>query len=320
MAFTGKSSDLITGEQMGVFGGYIRRPLPNQAGMIAQIFGENGDDADTILALSLSKYQDVQVFVNIYLIKDPNGMIMKKGDEYPLISSFLGFVKRSLPKKDGMIAQFFSPNGEHADSVSLLSKSEYQDSLVFVDVRGSLASQNPEQVSKENLMEIESHYAEKVTKYQKLEIARHQKQFKKMNEHILLSEFLYKIEVLTELGLPEEYKRWLPSHKSCAHAKDRECNNATQAVEINSLFKPFNFLPCCEKHKADLQNEEHIQENLPYYEMKHKFIIKDWGWNRMKELFSPDGKSEPDPSKVIEWATAQNVRKYLPTKYNNVIS
>ena len=72
MAYTGKSSDLITNEQLGVFSGYIRRPIPNQSGMIAQIFGENGDDADTILALSLSKYQDVQVYVNIYLIKDSN--------------------------------------------------------------------------------------------------------------------------------------------------------------------------------------------------------------------------------------------------------
>ena len=70
MAFTGQQQSLKTSEQLGAFTGYIRRPTPTNAGMTAQIFGENGNDADTILALSLSKYQEAEVFVNVYIIKD----------------------------------------------------------------------------------------------------------------------------------------------------------------------------------------------------------------------------------------------------------
>jgi hypothetical protein len=287
--------------------------------MIAQVFGENGDDADTILALSLSKYQDVQVFVNIYLIKDPNGKIMKQGDEYPLISTFLGFVRRSLPKKDGMIAQFFSPNGEHADSVSLLSKSEYQDCLVFVDVRGSLASQEPEKVKQENIIEINTNYSEKVTKNQRTEISRKEKQFKKINEQIQLSEFLYRVEVLTGLGNTNEFQEWLNDTQLCVHSQERHCMNESHIIEVSGFFKPFNYLPCCAEHESDMSNEEHLENNRTYYEMKHRLLAKEWAWIKMKEKFSFDGKSEPDPAKVIDWATLKGLHKYLPSKYEVVL-
>lgn len=319
MAYTGKSSDLITNEQLGVFSGYIRRPIPNQSGMIAQIFGENGDDADTILALSLSKYQDVQVYVNIYLIKDSNGRIMKQGEEYPLISSFLGFVRRSQPKKDGMLAQFFSPNGEHADAVSLLSKSEYLDCLVFVDVRGSLASKEAEKVKQENIIEIDSHYLDKVTKQQRLEFSKKEKQFSKMNDQLQLSEFLYKVEVLTALGNAEEYKNWLKETQTCAHAQERPCMNESDAVEVQGIFKPFNYLPCCSVHVNSLSDEKHLEEHQTYYEMKHRLLAKKWAWSKMMEKFSFDGKSEPDPAKVIDWAASKNLSRYLPNKYEAVL-
>lgn len=48
MAFTGQQPVLKTDEQLGAFTGYIRRPTPANTGMTAQIFGENGNDADTI--------------------------------------------------------------------------------------------------------------------------------------------------------------------------------------------------------------------------------------------------------------------------------
>lgn len=320
MAYTGKPINTVTDEQMGVFSGYIRRPIPNQNGMIAQIFGENGDDADTILALSLSKYQDVQVFVNIHLVKDPNGRIMKQGDEYPLISSFVGFVRRSMPKKDGMIAQFFSPNGEHADSVSLLSKSEYLDCLVYVDVRGSLASQNPDKVKEENMAQIEQNYADKVTKQQKIEIGKKEKQFIKMNEQIHFSEFLYKVEVLSALGNGLEFKQWLEETQTCTYDGEKNCMNpCSSVVTIPELFKPFNYLPACELHSHEMLNSEHFEAHRNYYEMKHRFLTKQWAFGIMKAKFSFDGKSEPDPAKVIDWAASKNIKKYLPSKYQAVL-
>lgn len=318
MAYTGKQSDIITDEQMGVFSGYIRRPKPTQTGMVAQIFGENGDDADTILALSLSKYQDTQVFVNIYLVKDPNGRIMKQGETYPLISSFVGFVRRSMPQKDGMIAQFFSPNGEHADEVALLSKSDYQDCLVFVDVRGAMAARSREQIAIENQKQIEENYTERITKHQKTELVRRERQFKKMNEHLHFSEFLYRVEVLKSLGDSENFQTWL-KNQLCSHHQEGTCLQEAHAVEVDFIFKPFNYLPVCDEHEAALADEQHIKEHKAYYEMKHKLLTKEWAWHRMKEKFSYDGRSEPDPSKIVDWANTKNLSRFLPSKFQPVL-
>lgn len=316
MAYTGQQN-MTTDEQLGVFSGYVRRPLPNANGMIAQIFGENGEDADTIVALSLTKFQDAQVFVNIYLIKDANGQIMKQGDNYPVISSFIGFVRRSSPKKDGMTAQFFAPNGEHADSISNLSRSDYQDCLVFVDVRGSLASKDVSKITEENIKEINSHYADKITKQQKKQIFKQQKHFEKMNENLQMSDFLIRADVLNNLGKGTDFKDWLIATQTCAHLQDDFCLNDSSAVEV-PLFKPFNYLPCCDQHMADLQGES-FETNRKYYEMKHFLLLKQWAWQIMKLRFSFDGNSEPDPLKVIDWAAGHNLSRYLPTNYKAIL-
>lgn len=317
MAYTGQSNT-NTDEQLGAFSGYIRRPTPNVSGMTAQIFGENGEDADTILALSLTKYQDAQVFVNIYLVKDPNGQIMKQGDAYPLISSFLGFVRRSMPKKEGMIAQFFAPNGEDADAISNLSKSLYQDSLVFVDVRGSLAIKDADKIQKDNIEKIDSDYSDKITKTEKIELNKKDKLYKKMNEQLEFNEFLYKTELLMALGKGEEFKEWLITKHGCAHIQDKPCMNASGALMIDGLVKPFNYLPCCAEHEHALSDPQHIEKHKVYYEMKHRLLTKQWAWEIMKNRFSFDGNGEPDPSKVIQWATSKKLDRYLPSKYQPV--
>lgn len=319
MAYTGKASDIVTDEQIGAFSGYVRRPTPSQSGMLAVIFGEDGPDADTIVPLGITRYQDSQVFVNVYLVKDPNGKIMKQGDSYPLISSFVGFVRRPRPSPGGLLAEFFAPNGVHADEISNLSKSEYQDCLVFVDIRGALASKKVAQVEKENTVTIETNYIHKITKQQRVEFNKLEKLYKRMNEQILMSEFLYKVEVATSLGDSEKFKEWLTDHRTCCHAQEKECLNHSNVVEMPLLFKPFNYLPACEAHKEDFRSEAHLEEHRYYYEYKHRLLIKEWTWNIMKEKFSYDGKSEPDPSKVIEWATNNKVAKFLPTKYAAIL-
>jgi hypothetical protein len=318
MAYNGQQQIIKTDEQLGAFTGYIRRPTPATTGMTAQIFGENGDDADTILALSLTKYQEAQVFVNIYLIKNSDGKIMKENEEYPLISSFLGYVKRSLPKKEGMIAQFFAPNGEYADEVSKLSKSDYQDCLVFVDVRGNLAANNIAQIKQDNIKDIDSNYINKMTKNEKQDLEKKEKQFKKMNEQLEFGEFLNRIEVLSSLGSGADFKEWLQIHHLCSHHQDKQCMNESDIVELNGLIKPFNYLPVCHEHEVNLLNEEHFEQYKKYYEMKQLILIKEWALHILKKKFSHNENSEPDPRKIIEWAASRNLSRYLPHKYNAV--
>lgn len=319
MAYNAKQQAFEGSEQMGAFSGYIRRPTPSSSGMTAQIFGENGDDADTILALSLSKYQDAEVLVNIYLVKDALGRIMKTDDKYPLVSSFVGFVRRSTPKKDGMVAQFFAPNGPHSDSVSELSKSEYQDCLVFVDVRGKKAIDNLDKVENENFTEIDKNYSMKITRTEKEEFQRKEKAYRKMNEILEISDFLSRIDVISSIGNVEEYKEWLTKTQTCAHIQEKPCLNHSSYLQVNGLIKPFNYLPICEEHKDELLNNVHVEKNMLFYEMKHRLLLKKWVWDRFKEQFSYDGKSEPEPNKIIEWAASKKLQKYLPNKYVPII-
>jgi len=319
MAYTGVQNQADNSEQMGAFSGYIRRPTPTASGMTAQIFGENGEDADTILALSLSKYQDIEVFVNIYLVKDSVGKIMKEGDNYPIISSFIGYVRRSMPKKDGMIAQFFAPNGEHADSIAVLSRSDFQDCLVFVDVRGKKAIDMQDKITEENIKEINLHYADRITKNEKSEFLKKEKAFRKMNETLELSDFLNRIEVMTSIGNLEDFKSWIEKTQTCAHAQEKPCLNHSSYVEIPGFLKPFNFLPVCDEHLEKLSDPKHLEEHNLYYEMKHRLVLKHWVWTRFKEKFSYDGKSEPDPSRIIEWAAGKGIHKYLPSKYQAIL-
>lgn len=319
MAYTGVQNQVENSEQMGAFSGYIRRPTPASSGMTAQIFGENGEDADTILALSLSKYQDIEVFVNIYLVKDSVGKVMKDGDKYPIISSFIGYVRRSMPKKDGMIAQFFAPNGTDADSIAVLSRSDYQDCLVFVDVRGKKAVDIKDKIQEENINAINTNYAGKITKNEKAEFSKKEKQFRKMNENLELSDFLSRIEVMTGIGNVEDYKGWLVRTQTCSHLQEKPCMNNSDVIEVVGLIRPFNFMPVCGEHLSELEDAKHIEENNLYYEMKHRLLLKQWVWTRFKEKFSFDGKSEPDPSRIIEWTAAKGLAKYLPHKYQAIL-
>ena len=320
MAFTGYNSIADTAEQLGAFSGYIRRPKPTQAGMIAQVFGENGDDADTILALSLTKFQDTQVFVHIYLIKDANGKIMKENDQYPLISKFLGVVRRSVPKKDGMIAEFFAPNGPYADEVANLCKSEYQDCLVFVDVRGmkSLAEQESK-IQQENNETITKTYLTKVTKSEKSEFQRKEKQFKKMNELLDRSDFFFRSEALCGLGTATDFQNWLLEYNTCVIEQDNPCTNDATILEIDALAKPFNYLPICIEHQDLFKNPAYFEEHKIYYEIKHKILLRNWAQQKLKEQFSYDKKSEPDPTKILEWAASKKLTHFLPKNYKSVI-
>lgn len=306
MAFNGQNKENIDQQQLGAFTGYIRRPTPNTYGMTAQIFGENGEDADTILALSLTKYQDAKVSVAIFLIKDADGKLMKESDGYPLISSFDGFIRRSLPKKEGMIAQFFAPNGVDADSISILSKSCYQDSLVFVDVKGINCP------TEETFNEvIDSKYSSKLTKTEKKELADREKEFTKTNSLLEYSQFLYSQEVALAISTPSEFKKWIEETQPCCSS--HPCLNQSITQEIDFIIKPFNFLPLCESH--NILSEEHLKTTQSYYEMKHRLLLKNFIWDNLVVKFSDPLIKSPNPQKIIDWAKLNNLHRLLPSKY-----
>lgn len=320
MAFNGNEKQSVSNEQLGVFTGYLRRPSTTQTGMTAQFFGPNGQEADMIATLALSKFQDIEVFVSVYLIKDSNGQLMKNNGKYPVITSFLAYIRRPTNSKHnseaGMLANFYAPNGPGADAMTPLCMSDLVDSLVFVDIRGSLALKDKEVIDEENIDFIDENYSNVITSHEMKLIKKNEKKFKKMNEIILTGEFLTRQDVVSSLSKsPEDFKEWLTDHHACVAPMERPCLNDSDVVEVDFVFKPHNYLPCCQEHKALFSDLTHIENHKRFYEMKHRLLLREWAWSIMVERFSLDGHSEPDPARIISWAESKNLSKYLPEKY-----
>lgn len=318
-----------TDEQIGAFSGYIKRPQPNMAGMIAQFFGENGVDADTISALSLTKFQDAQVYVSVRMIKDALGNVMKEGGQYPEIAKFLAVIRRPMPSKNGMTAQFFAPNGQDSDAVNDLGKSFYQDCLVYVDVRGKLAAYNRENETVEVNQMIDLNYLNRVTDIQRKEYDKKSKGFKKINETLSFG-FLRNLEVLAAIGSETDFKNWLLQTQSCvfpvSNQSKNDNDNSTskcldEPIELFELNTPnsldkYNYVPLCEHHHQLIsENIEILPNGEIFLEMKHILLAQEWAWSYLKKNFSLTGNEEPDPEKIIDWAASKGINHLLPKQY-----
>ena len=124
------------GESIGSFFGFLRRARANKHGLVAQVFGENGPDADFITVLHLTRYLDAPVKVSVWMVKDRNGKLFDgEGQRQPLLTEFIGRVRRPLASDMGQVAQFFGENGPNADAVNKLNESRYQDALVLVELQ-----------------------------------------------------------------------------------------------------------------------------------------------------------------------------------------
>jgi hypothetical protein len=108
------------------FTAYIRRPEPLINGVRARLYAENGADADAILTLARSAYQDALVDVALH-----DGSTDGEDES----GGFQGYIRRPKPTQSGMTALFYAENGEAADAVTAMSLSKYLDSRVHVVVR-----------------------------------------------------------------------------------------------------------------------------------------------------------------------------------------
>ena len=325
MAYTQDYHNKNIEEQVGAFSGYIRRPQPTISGMIAQFFGENGQDADIITALSLTRYQDALVYINVFLIKDPSGKNMKQDGHYPKIASFFGLVRRPTPNKTGMIAQFFAGNGRDADAVNSLGMSQYQDCLVYVNING-VKDKNSFDTDKSTKVEvdvvIDDDFVNKVTLQEKKDYHKKEKSFKKNNEILKLSGFLKQTDILYALGSEQDYCNWLVEQGKCAFpVSGSKCQKEpVNVLKIEKLLPSFNFLQFCDEHYEIVKNDyESIPNGIKYLEIKQIMLMQEWAWDRIVEKFSLTGNEEPDPLKIIEWSNAVGLSKYLPQKYLGIV-
>lgn len=318
-AYTKINQFIQSAEKIGAFSGYVRRPQPHLSGMVAQFFGPNGEDSDSILALSLTKYLDAEVFVTVYFIKDGNGVVMKQADgSYPKIAQFMGIIRRATPNKGGMMAQFFAGNGKDSDAVTDLGKSLYQDSLVYVDIRGKYAQNQIETL--ENPQElIDNEYVARISQHEIKEYQKKEKQYKKLNEQLILNGFLKQPDVLYALGSVPEFVKWSCT-KGCCWPTTPPClNDPVEPYEIKTIAPHFNFLPFCQEHIEALEQDINLMPmGQTYMEMKHSLILQEWAREKLREKFALTNKLEPDSAKIAVWARQNKLDKYLPAVFNTL--
>lgn len=304
-----------TSKQIGAFSAYVRRPLPQISGLIAQFFGPNGDDSDSILALSLTKYLDAEVLITVYLIKNENGVIMKEANgTYPKISQFFGVIRRSKPTRGGMLAEFFATNGVNSDQVNELGKSIYQDCLVYIDVKGKLSKQED---VKDPTQVIDDEYANRVSQYQINEYKKDEKRFVKLNKQLFF-DFLKSTNVLNKLGSNNDYIAWLNTKGCCWPNHCSNQNLSTYKVMNGNSY--FNYLVFCDEHLKEIEEDiRNIPNQETYIKMKNSLSMQNWAFEVLRTKFSLTGKEEPDSKKIAIWAIENGLENFLPEDFKKLV-
>lgn len=320
---------------IGSFAAYIRRPKPMNTGYIATFFGDNGQDADVITTLSLTQYLNMDVAVNVYLIKDSIGVDMRNPDtnRYPIISSFIGKIQRSKPSDLGMTAQIFAPNGNDSDQVNILGGTAYLDSLVLVDLRGKKTSSNPNIYDNDESIQedILKNHAWKVSEKEKQDYIAKVKKFQKINlelhdSNLFLNEKL--MDTISDFDEKYTYKNFILNESVCCYkhiGKSCEERKGLKQVYINEashLSKKYSFLPFCSEHLPLIENSETLTINYDvvdgkraYIEMKNIIEVKKWVWNFFIKEFSLTGHEEPDSVKMLVWLSENGFQDDLPVKF-----
>lgn len=315
--------------QIGAFSGYNRRPVPDRSGMTAQIYGENGEDADMIASLSLTKYLDADVYVKVHLIKDSHGQIMKSQGAFPLVAAFRGQVQRSKGLRDGMLANLFAPNGADADQVNVMGLTKYMDALVFVEIlRPEAAPATPseparagsdEDITPELTHDLEE-AAQHLTPFERKALAKKTKGFEEANRLLKISGFLRQPGVWSQLGNELDYQAWSDAIPCCA-AGDSPCPHKASAFKIPSeTHQRYSMIPLCSEHA--LQAETGILPGgLSFMRLRRDVLIQEWAWDKLKEKAGTSkGIDAPDPSKVFSWAVDNGVSQHIPANYLNKFS
>lgn len=313
--------------QIGAFSGYNRRPLPDRSGMTAQFYGENGDDADMISALSLTKFLEADVYVKIHLIKDSVGQIMKVNGTFPMVAAFKAKVQRPKGLKEGMIANLFAGNGDDADQVNVLGLSKYLDAFVYVEILKPEAA--PAKLdatiskSEDILPEISAELDELVrhlTPFERKALQKKTKAYAEANRSLKISGFLRQPSVWSQLGTELDYQAWVETCPCCAPGNTPCLQKATFfKIPLESHVK-YALIPFCDDHARQADAGE-MPGGIAFLRMRRDVLIQEWAWERLKAAVgTPEGIDEPDPQKIFSWAHKQGLSQHIPANYLNKFS
>ena len=311
------SSQYKTGEVVADFVAQLYRPKPRRGGFIAQFFGENGPYADTIVGLHLTRFQDVFVKVSVWILKDKNGAVQLRGSDQPPITEFIAKIERPSPSREGQTALFFGKDGEDADAINILSRSEFLDSLVYIRIQLAEEMSNIDDIMTESPEDI----TEKVhimTAEERKEFEKKQKHYKECNIILKHQSFFRNREVMSKLIKTEEMADFVRTKKCCCAGINQECATGDHDIQPYHLdFNNYSFVPVCKTHLEKLKNNEDlglpgIQNDLTTWADLYNNILTV---KKLKEKLRLNEDEEIPPSRLRNWAMENDIYKLLPNKY-----
>lgn len=310
--FAGKT--VLTG-----FSAYVRKPIGvNDGGNKAQFYAESGDNANIVCQFSTNYYWGQTVNVNVYLIKNRDGVLMKENDEFPLIASFIGRIEHPLHKNSdgGQTAVFYAEQGEDGDIVSKFMEDQYVDALVYIELRGMLAIHQPDIFEENSQKEILENHMFNLSEGERKEYDKNKMKYESLN--IQFQEFalsnpkvLKIIEQMVEKGeymsFADYMKNVFLSERTVSIGVDNHCFHSERCYNPVSVDNVYYFNPndkysivcLCEEHKGNLALPS--DNLLTRFQAKSLLNKKRWMWNYFVKEFSYSGKHHPDSRLLYHW-------------------
>lgn len=311
------------GDVIGSFYGNLRRAKATKHGLTAQVFGENGEDADFITTLHLTRFLDATVKVSVWMVKDSNGKIFNENGKNPLLSEFIGTVKRPLPSEMGQTAQFFGPNGINADAINQLNESRYQDALVLVEIQKATPGMMADEIKTLTPLEELEEGQSRMTVDEESKLKKQQKKAEAAMTVLRQARFFENNQVLEAIGSVEEFESWLRS-QPCCHPLglgEGSCiNGPCQPFEVvGGKIRGKNSVPLCSEH-MELWSQEVLPDiggagPVSFLKTQNRIHAQRWAQETLsKKLDVPVGYL-PSPRLLSNWFLENRLQSVIPVDF-----
>lgn len=320
--------DVAVGENIGSFYGFLRRTKATKTGMLVQIFGENGPDADAICALGLTKYQETPIKMTIWMVKDKDGRIMREPDGKPVeLAAFIGMAQRPRGTEFGQTALLFAENGANADAANRLNETRFQDALVLVDLQkaipGTLAGDIPSDSPDSDIIAAG---ADRLTESEAVTLKKHQKKAEQVLTLLRQNGFFRNEAVLRALGTDADYQEWLTS-QMCCHPQPGLGQCPLTPIfpyeVLGTKTKQYNWIPFCQEHRDEWSGEATPdvgpQGNQAFLLSQVTIAQQRWAQDALRRTLQVPVGYLPSVNLVYRWALDHNLRTALPPGFNALL-
>lgn len=321
---TESSEDILqVGDSLGSFVGYLRRPKSTSSGLIAQFFGENGEDADVISALHLTRFLDAHVKVTVWMMKDRMGRVMKTNGEYKKLTEFIGVIRRPQPSNMGQVAQFFGENGPNADAINILNQSVYLDALVYVEMHQAVLGMMVEDLVTDSPGQVLEEKSQRMTSTEQAEFKKVQKRAQEGMRMLEMSGFFRQDSVLAVLGRETDYDEWL-STQPCCHPGNQPCTNQPVVAWQVPGTKRYSKIPLCAEHAAQWDDNSVTLPDgsapLAFAQSQQIYYVQRWARFALNKKLNIPQDRLPTPGAVFTWALDKKVQGFIPSSFKALVA